>query len=61
MTFWSDVLQSNNRQVLVGRAKKPARRDTMGTLLFGAGTLLGLFLGMLLLSLLSLAQKGDKF
>ena len=33
----------------------------MGTLLFGAGTLLGIFLGMLLISLLSMAQKGDKF
>ena len=61
MTFWSGVLQKHSRQVLVGRAKKLTRRDTMGTLLFGAGTLLGIFLGMLLISLLSMAQKGDKF
>jgi hypothetical protein len=33
----------------------------MGTLLFGAGTLLGVFLGMLLIALLSMAQKADKF
>ena len=33
----------------------------METLFFGAGTLLGVFLGMLVISLLSLAQKGDKF
>ena len=33
----------------------------METLFFGAGTLLGVFLGMLVISLLSLAQKGDEF
>jgi len=61
MTFWSGVLQKHSRQVLVVRAKKPAGRDTMGTLFFGAGTLLGVFLGILFISLLSMAQKADKF
>ena len=33
----------------------------MGTLIFGAGTLLGIFLGIVLISLLTMAQKADKF
>jgi len=33
----------------------------MGTLIFGAGTLLGIFLGIVLISLLTVAQKADKF
>ena len=61
MTFWPGVLQKPSRQVLVGRAKKSTGRDTMGTLFFGAGTLFGVFLGILLISLLSMAQKADKF
>ncbi len=32
----------------------------MGTLIFGAGTLFGVFLGIVLISLLSMAQKADK-
>jgi hypothetical protein len=33
----------------------------MGTLIFGAGTLLGLCLGIALISLLTMARKADKF
>ena len=33
----------------------------MGTLIFGAGTLLGLCLGIVLISLLSMSHKADKF
>jgi hypothetical protein len=33
----------------------------MGTLIFGAGTFLGLCLGIALISLLIMAQKVDKF
>jgi uncharacterized protein involved in exopolysaccharide biosynthesis len=32
----------------------------MGTLIFGAGTLLGLCLGIVLISLLNMAQRADK-
>ena len=32
----------------------------MGILIFGAGTLLGLFLGIVLISLLTMAQKADQ-
>jgi uncharacterized protein involved in exopolysaccharide biosynthesis len=49
------------RLVQGARAKKPSRRDTVGTLIFGAGTLLGIFLGIVLISLLTMAQKADKF
>jgi uncharacterized protein involved in exopolysaccharide biosynthesis len=33
----------------------------MGTLIFGAGTLLGLCLGIMLVSLLTMAKRPDKF
>jgi hypothetical protein len=33
----------------------------MGTLIFGAGTLVGIFLGIVLMSLLTMAQKADRF
>jgi hypothetical protein len=33
----------------------------MGTLIFGAGTLLGLCLGILMISLLTMAQRTGKF
>jgi hypothetical protein len=61
MIFWAGVLQKHSRQGPVVRAKKPAGRDTMGTLFLGAGTLLGVFLVILLFSLLSMAQKADRF
>lgn len=61
MTFLSGVLQKYRAQGLDCRAKKLTRRDTMGFLVFGAGTLLGLGLGIVLISLLSMAQKGDAF
>ena len=41
-------------------AKQPVRRDTMGTLIFGAGTLLGLCLGIALISLSTMARKAEE-
>jgi uncharacterized protein involved in exopolysaccharide biosynthesis len=49
------------RLVQGARAKQTTRKNTMGTLIFGAGTLLGIFLGIVLISLLTVAQKADKF
>jgi hypothetical protein len=40
-------------------AKKPAGRDIMHTLIFGAGTLFGVFWGIVLVSLLNMAQKDN--
>jgi hypothetical protein len=58
--FFSVVVQGHRGQALDGRVKKLTRRDTMGTLIFGAGTLLGLCLGILIISLLS-SQRVSKF
>lgn len=61
MTFLSGVLQKYCGLVLEGRGKNLTRRDSMGTLIFGAGTLLGLCLGILMISLLTMAQRTGKF
>jgi hypothetical protein len=58
--FLSGVLQKYCAQALDGRAKKLTRRDTMGTLIFGAGTLLGVCLGIVLISLLNMSQRAGK-
>jgi hypothetical protein len=47
--------------VLGRKTKKPSRRNTVGTLIIGAGTLLGLFLGIMLVSLLNMSQRADDF
>jgi hypothetical protein len=60
MTFGSSVLQKPWRQVPGARAKKPARRDTMGNLMIWAGTLLAVCLGMVLISLLTMARKAEE-
>jgi hypothetical protein len=61
MTFGSGVLHKTWRLVQGARAKQPARRNTMGTLIFGAESMFGMFLGIVLISLLAMAQKIDKF
>jgi hypothetical protein len=60
MIFWSGVLQKHYRQVLGARPKKPAGRDTMGTLIFWGVIVLGEFLGIVLISLSSRAQKAEE-
>jgi hypothetical protein len=46
--------------VLGAREKTPSRRGTIGTLIFWAVIGLGVFLGMVIISLLSMAQKADQ-
>jgi hypothetical protein len=61
MISWWRILQKCYRKVVGAKTIKPSRRDTMGTLIIGAGTLLGLFLGTMLVSMLNMARRADDF